>query len=52
MIKNILKKIQQLYLKNKFNKRSTILGKINLRVTSKILLQEGRNKKVIIIYDN
>lgn len=52
MIRNILKKIQQLYLKNKFNKRSTILGKINFSSTSKILLQDGSDKKDIIIYDN
>ena len=49
MIRNILKNIQQLYLKNKFNKRSTILGKINFSSTSKILLQDGSDKKDIVM---
>lgn len=52
MIKKFLKKIQQIYLYNKFKKRAIIKGTIDFNSTSNIILMDGSLREDIVIHNN
>lgn len=52
MIRKFLKKIQQIYLYNKFKKKAVIKGTIDFNSTSNIVLMDGSLKEDIVIYNN